>query len=239
MKKQFYISNRIWKTVFLLIIVIAIILLSSRVQKSNVEKGAGEEKFDLFESFEKIKKIEENCYLLEYPDFKMYVFRNSCTDASGKYKFEFNGITFLFDEEFVYGILKEIASHDPVGLEKFVNNLEKIGNYILLLESDDGIRWRETDIVPARDCSVPDLVVGYDGKLHLYYVSFPINKIDSVTSEDGVNWKRKRRTSSFGLCVSTRRFPMRPIRGTLRTWRSAASWPRRWRTPGPFAPSTS
>jgi hypothetical protein len=80
-------------------------------------------------------------------------------------------VTFIFDDERVLDILEK-ETKDPKTVEKLMNNLEKIGNSIILLESDDGINWRKTGIIVAKDGSVPNLVVDYEGRLRLYYVSF-------------------------------------------------------------------
>ncbi len=144
-----------------------------------------------------VEKVSGGCYLLKYPDFSIYIFRGECKEAKGKYNFSYEGVTFLFDKEEVYDILeKEISEID---VNKFLGCIEKVGSYIIILESEDGVNWKETEVVAARDGSVPDLIVGYDGKLYIYYVSFPSNKIELVTSENGIKWEKEKINLPSGL----------------------------------------
>ena len=160
-----------------------------RKEETAVEPEKPAEEFkSLLTSILGAEKISEGCYLLRYPGFSFYMLWKPCDKAEGKYSFRYKDITFLFDDKKIEEILKA-ETKDPKNIDKLRSRLEKLGNYIMLLVSDDGVKWENTGIVVARDASVPDIMVDKEGRLRVYYVSFPFNKIRVAISEDAYTWE--------------------------------------------------
>ena len=143
---------------------------------------------DLRKSIVDVEEVAKQCYHLTYPDFDMYVFKGKCDAARGRYEYKIGDVTFVFDDEGVFHVLK---NQEQKEIEKLMNSLKMIGNSIILLVSDDGINWKETGITVAKGGSVPDLVVGYDERLYMYYAASPYTRIKLKVSEDGINWREK------------------------------------------------
>jgi len=157
--------------------------------ESKAEKGQIPEFVGLLESILDAEKISDGCYLLKYPSFNLYMLWKPCELAKGAYSFKYGEITFLFDDEKVFEILRSEVK-EPKKIDKLKSRLEKLDNRIMLLVSDDGVNWRETEITVAKAATVPDIIVDKDGNLRVYYVSFPANKIRVAISKDAKSWSQ-------------------------------------------------
>ncbi|RLA85008.1 MAG: hypothetical protein DRG31_04080 [Deltaproteobacteria bacterium] len=158
--------------------------LESKAEKEQAPKFVG-----LLESILDAEKISDGCYLLKYPDFNLYMLWKPCELVKGTYSFKYGEITFLFDDENVFEILRSEVE-EPKRIDKLKSRLEKLDNYIMLLVSDDGVNWRETGITVAKAATVPDIIVDKEGNLRVYYVSFPTNKIRVAISKDAKSWSQ-------------------------------------------------